>query len=312
MLKTLLRFRQHQFGVAADVQKAFLQIGIKPSDTLRFLLFERTPTGVQDMNPVCEYRMTRVPFGTTASPFLLSVTLQYHLQSVSGKYRQAAEKLMRCFYVDDMVTSVPTASDAFKLYDQATEIFAKAGMKLQKWATNCTDLENCVEQPYNVKILGLLWNTRSDRLSLNIDPALECLQENKPMKRFILQTSARLFNPLVLATPFLIRVKIFFQRVWQIELDWDCEIPIQLSQERDMWCREIHDIKTLSVPRFCLSISDIDYELPVFTDASKAVYGAVAYLRHNRDGAPGQVLMAKGQVASIKQLSLLRLEFLGV
>lgn len=43
MLKMLLRFRQHQVGVVADVPKAFLQIGIKPCDrdTLRSFGFKK-------------------------------------------------------------------------------------------------------------------------------------------------------------------------------------------------------------------------------------------------------------------------------
>ncbi|KAL3257592.1 hypothetical protein MRX96_017047 [Rhipicephalus microplus] len=81
---------------------------------------------------------------------------------------------MRCFYVNDMVTSVPTASDASELYDQATEIFAKAGMKLQKWSTNFTYLEYCVEQPYYAKTLGPLWNT-SNTLRLGVTRAYQYL-----------------------------------------------------------------------------------------------------------------------------------------
>ncbi|KAH6931047.1 hypothetical protein HPB50_021986 [Hyalomma asiaticum] len=81
-----------------------------------------------------------------ASPFLLSGTLKYHFHCVSGKYRRTAEKLASCFYVDNMVTSVPTASDACELFDHTTEIFAEAGMKLQKWATDCPNLEERVAQ----------------------------------------------------------------------------------------------------------------------------------------------------------------------
>ncbi|KAL1444894.1 hypothetical protein MTO96_045336 [Rhipicephalus appendiculatus] len=184
-------------------------------------------------------------------------------------------------------------------------------MKLQKWATNCSDLEDRIEQRDHAEILGLLWNTRSDKLSLNVDPILECLPGAKPTKRFILQTSVRLFDPLGLAAPFLIRAKILFQRIWQLQLDWDCEIPTQLAQEWEMWCREVRDIKALLVRRFCLSVSDSDYELHVFTDASQAAYGVVAYLRHNYDNAHCEMLMAKARVAPIKQISLPRLELLG-
>lgn len=51
------------------------------------------------MHEALDYRMTRVPFDTTASTFLLSVQLHYHFQRVSGKHHQTAAKLASCLCV---------------------------------------------------------------------------------------------------------------------------------------------------------------------------------------------------------------------
>jgi len=77
----ILRFRENQFGVTADIRKAFLQISIATEERnyLRFL-WKRTSD-----NPLETYRHCRMVFGVT-SPFLLGATIDYHLD-------QAIEKL---------------------------------------------------------------------------------------------------------------------------------------------------------------------------------------------------------------------------
>ncbi|XP_037503101.1 uncharacterized protein LOC119377876 [Rhipicephalus sanguineus] len=81
LLKVLINFRIHHIGLSADIEKAFLQISATPADrdALRFLWYEHLPTR-QDQDSVIEvWRMTRVPFGVTSSPFLLAATVRHHL-----------------------------------------------------------------------------------------------------------------------------------------------------------------------------------------------------------------------------------------
>ena len=78
MLQVLLRFRIYKVAMTADIEKAFLQIAIRAQDrdALRFLWFHETPRTAGDLPPIEEWRTTRVPFGVTSSPFLLTATLQ--------------------------------------------------------------------------------------------------------------------------------------------------------------------------------------------------------------------------------------------
>jgi len=79
----LLRFRLYKILLLADVEKAFLQIGIqeRERDVTRFLRLRDIHSVVSDPNLVV-YRFCRVPFGLTCtcSPFLLGATLKFHLQ----------------------------------------------------------------------------------------------------------------------------------------------------------------------------------------------------------------------------------------
>ena len=64
----LLRFRVHNYGLIADIEKAYLQISVLPEhrDYLRFLWFD----DVSKNNPeIVKYRFTRVIFDSSPSQF---------------------------------------------------------------------------------------------------------------------------------------------------------------------------------------------------------------------------------------------------
>ena len=70
----------------ADIEKAFLQVGIQEldRDVTRFLWFkELSDTSVSD-GSLDVYRFCRVPFGIVCSPFLLAGTIKFHLKQFGG------------------------------------------------------------------------------------------------------------------------------------------------------------------------------------------------------------------------------------
>ena len=73
----LLRFRCFAIALTADIEKAFLQIGIvdKDKDYLRFLWFN--DVFADEPIIVCN-RFARVIWGVTSSPFLLNGTVRKH------------------------------------------------------------------------------------------------------------------------------------------------------------------------------------------------------------------------------------------
>ena len=76
----LLRFRSFKVGLAADIEKAFLNIGVKKEqrDLMRFLW-------VNDLKgeepEIVVFRFKTVLFGMSCSPFCLNATLDYHIKS---------------------------------------------------------------------------------------------------------------------------------------------------------------------------------------------------------------------------------------
>ncbi len=73
LFETLLRFRVHATAVTADIEAAFLQIGIREDDRdfLRFLWFDDIS---KDKPSIVQYRFCRLVFGLTCSPAILGET----------------------------------------------------------------------------------------------------------------------------------------------------------------------------------------------------------------------------------------------
>ena len=88
----LLRFRSFKVGLAADIEKAFLNIGVKKEqrDLMRFLW-------VNDLKgeepEIVVFRFKTVLFGMSCSPFCLNATLDYHIR----KYMTTTYVLYKTF-----------------------------------------------------------------------------------------------------------------------------------------------------------------------------------------------------------------------
>ena len=79
----------------------------------------------------------------------------------------------------------------------------------------------------------------------------------------------------------LIEPKLIAQEAWQRKLNWDEDLPQDLSDNFDKWQTELPYIEQISIPRYYnFDISKLFTELHIFADASSLAYGAVVYLRN--------------------------------
>lgn len=323
----LLRFRGHRITLVADIEKAFLQIQIRESDrdALRFLWLGTAPD--DGGLPLIEtWRMTRVPFGTTSSPFLLAATVRHHLRDVKPEYAATAKLLEEGFYVDDLLTGAADEEGARKIYTESKAVFKTASMNLHKWASNSEDMRQLFEKndslgPKNLgyvsgilKVLGLSWDPITDRLTFVVSDLAANAQE-KDTKRFLLKTTASLYDPLGWIAPFIVRAKIMFQRLWKLNLEWDDVIPEDIKVEWTRWCSELSELHKIQVPRFYggnVNEETSEIRLHIFADASPLAYGAVAYIcvTDNQGHTTSSIMMSKSRIAPVKVLTLARLELM--
>ncbi|XP_064488356.1 uncharacterized protein LOC135400454 [Ornithodoros turicata] len=262
LVALLLNFRQHNGALVADMEKAFLQIQVKESDrdSLRFLWYDHIPRPQEDTPNIVTFRMKRVPFGTTSSPFLFAATLKHHFENMAHKFPRSSKLLSESMYVDDLLTGSKDEEAALKLYEDANDIMTEASMKLHKWASNSkllrerseTDAGDTKHLGYVagvLKVLGLVWNPFEDKLGYTVDNVPSYDEEKLHTKRAMLKATASVYDPLGWVAPFLVRAKYLFQKLWVMEVDWDDVLPDGIDAEWKKWCSEVDKLRNIQVPR---------------------------------------------------------------
>lgn len=323
----LMNFRQHKIAMAADVEKAFLQIAIheEDRDALRFLWWKEIPNKDSDLPTVETWRMKRVTFGTKPSSFLLAATIHHHLDAVREKFPNTVGELKKGIYVDDVFLGAEDTPTAATMYNEARSIFAAAGMNLRKWTSSDPtlrtvfdkegeDLDRRLRQEGKTKVLGMKWNFIEDQITFPSTAWRSDIDVTEITKRQLLQATARLYDPLGLLTPFSVRAKLQLQNVWKESFTWDDPLPDGYRTACMEWISELEVLDGFSLPRCSHPFGKAEQlsTLHVFSDASPRAYGAAAYLVTTyTDGSKNtQLLMSKGRVAPLKDLTLARVELL--
>ncbi|GFV60947.1 uncharacterized protein TNCV_925611 [Trichonephila clavipes] len=258
------------------LEKGPNMIGLQEKDRpfLRFLWWEN---GDKEKTKI--YQHKRVVFGITSSPFLLGATLEYHLKQVSGHLQLTAQKLLESFYVDNYLTSVDNAEDIERFMLESKEILSLAKFNLRGWVhTGVSEAEKgtLLEEEKKVPVLGLIWKPDKDTLSVNWEENSK-INEIPVTKRKILAAVHRIFDPIGFTCPVTLEPKNIIARI--------C-ISKELSPNSDL-------------------------SLHVFCDASKAAYASCVFLRTEVGGAiTCQLVQARARVASIKPITISRLELL--
>ncbi|KRY28041.1 hypothetical protein T01_6882 [Trichinella spiralis] len=148
LVAILLRFRRSRIGIQADIEKMYLQIGLRPEDrdVCRFLW-----QAAGSKSPARIYRLTRALAG----------------------------KLLSDMYVDDLATSCDRIGQARTLIRKLCNLMKSGDFAMKKWSSNdpaaLSDLPVEVTSPpletsQLWKTLGLYWNRQLDVLTF-VPPA---------------------------------------------------------------------------------------------------------------------------------------------
>jgi hypothetical protein len=322
LCSVIIRFRLNEIALIADIEKAFLQLSLKPSerDVTRFLWFEDTKK--LDINNTEVYRFARVPFGIVSSPFLLGATIQHHLKRVGTG---TAELISKNTYVDNVITGASSISEALQFYHNAKKIFADASMNLREWGSNSKTLVDHIPEKDRAssgptKVLGLKWDNEVDTLQLQASWAN---QVDSCTKREVLQAIASIYDPLGFFQPCTLKAKCFLREIWKNNSGWDEKIDESLREKWKVIHADIAPIFDVKIPRYInsgFSCPGTEVTLAVFSDASSDAYAVSVYLRSRVDDSTDQwesnLVFAKSRLAPKQvtkmDISLPRLELLGL
>ena len=343
----LLRFRLHPIAMVADIEKAFLMVGVNPPDrnALRFLWFHNIQ---EDQPQPLHLRFTRVTFGVNCSPFLLKATIQHHIQAYQEEDPQFVKTFLQSIYVDDLTIGAANTQEAYQLYTKSKTRLAEAGFNLRKFHTNSHPLQiqidsnedsNCHQQTTTAeedlsftqstlgvkgeksgeeeeklqhKVLGVRWKPREDSLTFNLREMAEHCKGERPTKREVVGAAATVYDPLGVLTPVTVRWKMLFQTICREGLDWDQELIGESLKEWEKLTTALREEDiTLTIPRCYGAERGKSVRLAGFCDASERAYGAVVYLRLEGDGgARVRFLASKTRVAPTKAMTIPRLELM--
>lgn len=325
LIGLIIRFREHAVGIVADVEKAFLQIGLQQEDrdATRFLWVKDVNREVTSDN-LQHFRFCRVPFGVISSPFLLNATVKHHLNQTDNEIKkQVAEDI----YVDNLVTGTQTVQEGLAIYETAKNSFKDISMNLRDWNSNSKEFKARIPQhdvdkrSDTIKILGIEWDLLSDELQ--VSTSYNTFAKDACTKRGILKVTASIYDPCGFVAPMVLPAKLLLQDLWKHKLKWDETLSDEFIGRWKVVLSMLQCIEEISVPRLYAGRDkeyksiEMKYELHCFSDASMQAYGAVVYLRaYNESEDKGYVsfVLGKSRLAPIKDkkdLQIPRLELLG-
>ncbi|MDD9341209.1 MAG: A17 family peptidase, partial [Providencia heimbachae] len=316
LFSILLRFRCHRFVFIADIIKMYRQILVtdKHQDFQR-ILWRDSP----NENIKC-YKLTTVTYGTSCAPYLAIRCLNKLAEDGDVTHPQAAKIILSDCYVDDVITGADTIDECAALQKELINLLQTGGFKLHKWSSNCSKLLESIpsadrelknlsftDEQGTIKALGLLWNPFRDTFQFSAPNSLQ----SPYTKRSILSSIAKIFDPLGLLAPVVLKAKLIIQELWKNKLDWDDTLPLDIQNRWKSFLNQFQLLTTITVPRCLFStanISSIQYH--GFADASMLAYGACIFVRVTyTDGSVSvRLFCAKSKVAPVKNVTLPRLE----
>ena len=257
LVAVLLRFRMDKIAIISNIEAMFYQVKVMPPhrDSLSFLWW---PGGDLDKSPVT-YRMTVHLFGATSSPSCATFALRQSAKGFGIELEPyVAKAIENCFYVDDCLLNVLDSSIGIAMVNDLRSLLSKAGFRLTKLLSNCTELTESLpedEWSKSCKIHGLVDGRHERDLGVNwkFDNYVFTFVIDLPWKpltkRGMLATINAVFDPLRFITPTVLEAKLLYRNLCEKKLDWDESMPAEDLWRWERWMENLMHLRMVSIPR---------------------------------------------------------------
>lgn len=303
LFEILLRFRAYPVVITADITKMYRQTWIDPSQrNLQRILWRENPR-----ESIKTYTLNTVTYGTGPAPFLAIRALVEVANQCEESFPLASKHLKKSYYVDDFLGGGDHPDEVMELKRQMENALSPYGLYLRKYASNNPTVfahEPAHSEPFyfndsdSMRTLGVGWKPTTDKFFFTV---VITDQKNHASKRIILSETSKLFDPLGLLSPLIIRAKMIMQKIWLLKLNWDDKVPKEIYTEWSQLQTDLQALNTLTIPRHLNIFPDRTIIFHGFADASMTAYGACIYVSvFNSVQSDTQLICSKSRVAPTK------------
>ncbi|XP_066261198.1 uncharacterized protein [Euwallacea similis] len=171
----LIRLRLRKIVLSADIKMMYRCIKIHEEERN----FQKILWRANLNDPINVYKLNTVTYGTSSAPFQATRCLIELAERNKDRYPRTAEIIKRSFYMDDLLVSIDSETDALQIYRELDDILSQANFKLRKWSFNSSIVLNSILQansnenhdnlilPHedkHLKTLGISWDPKQDTL----------------------------------------------------------------------------------------------------------------------------------------------------
>ena len=165
--------------------------------------------------------------------------------------------------------------------------------------------------------MWILWDEHKDTFIYDFKEICELVHSLPLTKRNLLRILAKYYDPLGMLHPIIIKMKIMFQQICKLNVDWDSVLPDNLRQTFFCLLLFLNENEQIEVRRYIFDIDknelQFTIELHGFSDASLQACGAVIYSRSlsKSSNITTNLIASRSRVAPIKPTAIPRLKLLG-
>ena len=211
----------------------------------------------------------------------------------TDRYGQEAAEVKRSnFNVDDLLKSVDDPKTAMILVKNVVDMCKNGGFHLTKFISNNRKLlmyilegqrrngakkADLIDDLPTGKALSIQWNIPDDSFTFNIQVNRRPLTKIK-----MLSIISSVYDPLGLASPFVLEGRQLPQTLCNKHVQWDAVAGPELRKDWERWEQKLKGVENIHISR-CIKPhmfgEIVETSLHHFSDASEQGYGQCSYIR---------------------------------
>ncbi|XP_064115215.1 uncharacterized protein LOC135221344 [Macrobrachium nipponense] len=221
VIGVLLRFRQGQYAVTADIQEMLFQLLVPEGDRdiLRILWWPGSDTN----QPLSEYRMRGHVFGARSSPSYVNYALRRIAEDHGLGFNDEASEAICCnFYVDNLPKAFNDKDLSMRTAKDLIALCNAGGWRLNQWSWNCKEVLSTIpesERDISVATLDLSKYELPTERALGVHWSMEeysftfkvCLKDMPLTQRGALSMVMSIYDPMSMVVVATLPLKLIIQ-----------------------------------------------------------------------------------------------------